>query len=167
MTSGTRMRRTWTRITLAALLTLFAGLLAAQEKSEPSSSHILEMRLVSETPVEGWMEQEYPQGEGTMLYLSPEAALSNVDIEKAWPEEMPEGAGIGILFNEEGAKKLARLTGEHIGERLAILLDGNIMTAPTIRAQLTAGRALVQGHYTLEDAKAISEALNPAPPDGK
>jgi SecD/SecF fusion protein len=56
-----------------------------------------------------------------------------------------------------GAKKFADLTTEHVGELMAIVLDGEIQTAPRIKDAITGGRCSISGG-TMDYTEAISEA---------
>ena len=48
----------------------------------------------------------------------------------AWPQTDADGFGVGFMLTEEGSLKLARLTKSHIGENVAKIVDGRVMSAP-------------------------------------
>ncbi len=82
------------------------------------------------------------------------------------------GAGMGLpqvslRFDEEGAKLFGDLTRRNIGKRIAILLDGEVVSAPTVEAEIPNGQAVITGDYTLKEAKELVSRLNegalPAP----
>ena len=52
----------------------------------------------------------------------------------------PKTHYVSIELNAEGAKVFAQLTTDHVNERLAILFDDQVLTAATIREQITGGR---------------------------
>ncbi|MBZ4682731.1 MAG: preprotein translocase subunit SecD [Fusobacteriaceae bacterium] len=60
----------------------------------------------------------------------------------------------------EGAKKFAELTRNNIGRQLAITLDGEIQTAPTIQSEIPGGKGTISGNYTIESAKSLKTLLN-------
>jgi preprotein translocase subunit SecD len=50
---------------------------------------------------------------------------------------------VSLDFKSIGAKKFEKLTGDNIGRRMAIVLDGNVYSAPNIQAKIGGGRAQV------------------------
>jgi preprotein translocase subunit SecD len=74
---------------------------------------------------------------------------------------------VNIRFDRVGARRFALITGDHVGERLAIVLDGVVRTAPVIRAKIPGGSAIIEGIDSLEEAKDVGIVLRagalPAP----
>jgi protein-export membrane protein SecD len=66
---------------------------------------------------------------------------------------------VHLEFNAEGAAKFAQVTGAHIGEQLAIVLDNKVHSAPVIQSRITGGMAQITGHFTLEDAQNLAIVL--------
>ena len=70
-------------------------------------------------------------------------------------------------FDATGARKFAKLTTEHVGERFAIVLDGKVLSAPAIREPIPGGRGQISGGFTLQGAKDLAVLLRsgalPAP----
>ncbi|MFL6594232.1 MAG: protein translocase subunit SecD, partial [Chthoniobacterales bacterium] len=52
---------------------------------------------------------------------------------------------VNLEFDGEGAKKFDQLAADHFHERFAILLDGNVQSAPSINAKYFGGRAQISG----------------------
>lgn len=75
--------------------------------------------------------------------------------------------GVTISFNEEGAKLFSKVTGDNVGRRLAIVLDGVIKSAPVIRELIPSGNAEISGNFSMEEAQDLSIVLRagalPAP----
>lgn len=67
---------------------------------------------------------------------------------------------IQFEMNIEGAKEFARITRENIGKRLAITLDGEIQTAPSINSEIPSGNGVITGSYTPDEAKKTATLLN-------
>lgn len=65
---------------------------------------------------------------------------------------------VGFRFRGEGASKFGKLTEENIGERLAIVLDGVIKSAPTIQDRITY-EGTITGTFTPEEAKDLALIL--------
>jgi len=74
---------------------------------------------------------------------------------------------INIEMNIEGAKEWSRITGNNIGKRIAIMLDGIVYTAPIVKSKITGGRSQLEGMENLKEAKLIEIVLKagalPAP----
>jgi preprotein translocase subunit SecD len=72
-----------------------------------------------------------------------------------------------LRFNEEGADLFEQLTEKNIGEPIAVFLDGELITAPTVSQVITGGQAQITGDFTLDEAKDLVERFNagalPAP----
>ncbi|MEY5025706.1 MAG: Protein translocase subunit SecD [Verrucomicrobiota bacterium] len=70
-----------------------------------------------------------------------------------------QGWGVSLRFNPEGAGLFAKLTQENVGQRFAIMLDGKVMSAPSIREPITGGNAQITGNFTEEEARNLSSVL--------
>ncbi|MBF0583395.1 MAG: protein translocase subunit SecD [Magnetococcales bacterium] len=74
---------------------------------------------------------------------------------------------VSITFNRQGERKFSQLTGEHVGERMAIVLDNTVYSAPVIREKIEGGRAQISGSFTAEEAHDLAIILRagalPAP----
>ena len=68
-------------------------------------------------------------------------------------------AVVSMTMNAEGAQKWARLTRENIGKSIAIVLDGNVYSNPTVNDEITGGRSEISGRFTPEDAKDLANVL--------
>ena len=66
---------------------------------------------------------------------------------------------IVLRFNSQGAEDFARVTGENVGKRMAIVLDGKLYCAPSINSAITGGSAEITGKFSEEEAKTIADAL--------
>jgi protein-export membrane protein SecD len=67
---------------------------------------------------------------------------------------------VGIEFDSEGAKQFSDLTKENVGKQIAIFLDGQVISAPTVQTQITDGKAVITGNFTLDEAKQLAQRLN-------
>ncbi len=66
---------------------------------------------------------------------------------------------VNLEFSDEGAKKFADLTVKNVGRTIAILLDGEVLTAPNVREPILGGRAEITGQKTLEEAQQLAVLL--------
>ncbi len=61
-------------------------------------------------------------------------------------------AVVSLELNTEGAKKFAESTKENVGKIIAILLDDNIISAPSVAEPITDGKCQISGSMTIEEA---------------
>ncbi len=66
---------------------------------------------------------------------------------------------VNLTMKDEGVKIFSRVTGAHVGERMAIILDNRIYSAPTIQVKIRDGRSIITGSSTTEEAKDLSIVL--------
>jgi SecD/SecF fusion protein len=66
---------------------------------------------------------------------------------------------IEFQFDSVGAEKFADLTENHIGERLAIVLDGELYTAPVIRSRIAGNGEISGGSMDIDEAITIANVL--------
>ena len=70
-------------------------------------------------------------------------------------------------MNSEGAQVWARLTRDNVGKAIAILLDGFVVSAPTVDEEIPNGRSTIRGNFSYADAEDLSNVLKsgklPAP----
>ncbi len=67
---------------------------------------------------------------------------------------------VELTFNEEGTKQFAELTRENLQKQLAIELDDEIISAPTVQTEIKDGHAIITGIGNIEDAKELALLLN-------
>ncbi len=65
---------------------------------------------------------------------------------------------VDFSFTPDGAKAFGELTGANIGNGLAIVLDGRIMSAPVIRARIT-DSGIIEGSFTQKEVEDLSTVL--------
>ncbi len=76
------------------------------------------------------------------------------------PGQLANEPIVSIVFNAEGAELFERITREHTGERLAIFLDGEMLSAPNINEPIMGGKAVISGGFTPDEARALAQNLN-------
>lgn len=67
---------------------------------------------------------------------------------------------ISLEFDQEGTELFAKLTTDHVGEMLAIFIDGFPVTTPIIQTPITNGQAQLTGSFVLDEAKQLAIQLN-------
>lgn len=115
----------------------------------------MQMRLVASEggePFTRWASEESMGLEATVF-------LDASHVREAHLENLPDGDRHIVLYlTADGADRLAEATRENEGRRLAIVVDGRIVTAPTIREPITTGEA----HIIVDDIDEVFEALTRA-----
>ncbi len=65
-----------------------------------------------------------------------------------------------LTFNEEGAALFEKITKENVGKTLAIFLDGQPISTPTIQEAIPGGVAVVSGNFTATEGRDLVRNLN-------
>ena len=102
-------------------------------------------------------------GRTAMLHFQDErgnVVLTGSDLKDA-RAQISQGnqAVVGLEFNSAGADKFADLTAKNIGKQIAIVLDGEVLTAPVVQEAITGGRAQISGSRSIEDAERLAILL--------
>jgi preprotein translocase subunit SecD len=66
---------------------------------------------------------------------------------------------VTIQFDSEGGQKFARMTQQNTGKLFAIILDGQVISAPQIKEPIFGGISQISGSFTVESANALSISL--------
>lgn len=73
-------------------------------------------------------------------------------------------AMVSLQFNSEGKDLFAKITKENVGKTLAIFLDGEIKSAPSIREEINSGNAVISGSFIgttgIAEARKLVSNLN-------
>ena len=66
---------------------------------------------------------------------------------------------VTFRFNPAGARQFGVYTGQNVGAPFAIVLDEEVVTAPTIREAITGGSGQITGNFTVEEANRLAILL--------
>ena len=66
---------------------------------------------------------------------------------------------VALEFTDQGGKAFGELTKKNVGKRIAILLDKQMLTNPTVEEPITGGKAVITGQRTIEEAERIAILL--------
>jgi SecD/SecF fusion protein len=133
----------------------------------------LEFRLVSEHGVEVPRDTPVPPGYQMMTMTRDDNGkqISVNYLVKKRPEMVGgiERAGvtrdnigrpeIAFTLDSEGAKTFARVTRENVGRCLAIVLDGELQSAPRIESPIENGNGQITGQFTDQEAFTLANVL--------
>ncbi len=95
-----------------------------------------------------------------LVRAKPERGLTGKYIKSAYVDRDPFTLqpSIAFSFNNEGALLFAEVTRENIGNRLGIVLDGELKSAPVIRGEI-GGNGVIEGDFTYKEAADIAQIL--------
>ena len=147
--SSRSLVRFWQILVLGMLLV--PGGLAAEPRVR------FEIRQVVEHPQRGYMPMELRDSD-LVLQVSLDAEITSRDVEKVVQGAARGGtSAVGVHLRPRAANHLEALTTRNQGSRLAIVIDGELVSAPTIRGAIR-DRFEVNG-LSGEEATRIYEAL--------
>jgi len=92
-----------------------------------------------------------------------QVVATNSDILKASSEESDGLMQVDIIFNDEGAKKIAQATSENIGRNMEIRLDGKLIQNPIVHEPITGGRIRISQFNDKILSRALVTYLNFGP----
>ncbi len=120
----------------------------------------LRKALEGEIPPGDEILYKYTDGEPQPYLIKKETLLSGRYIKDARVEIDSWGQPyVGLDFDSEGAKLFADITGRHVGERLAIILDNVVKSAPVIKTRIPEGKAVIEGRFPMEEANELRIVL--------
>ncbi|PIX31056.1 protein translocase subunit SecD, partial [Candidatus Berkelbacteria bacterium CG_4_8_14_3_um_filter_33_6] len=67
---------------------------------------------------------------------------------------------VSISFNSEGAKLFEEITTRNVSKPVAIILDGEIVSAPNVNEAIVGGNAVISGNFDATSARSLSISLN-------
>lgn len=74
-------------------------------------------------------------------------------------DQMTNRPMVLMYMNSDGAERWAKITGANIGKRIAIVLDGEVYSAPVVRSKITGGSSQIEGMANVEEAKLLQIVL--------
>jgi preprotein translocase subunit SecD len=66
---------------------------------------------------------------------------------------------VNIRFDSGGSNTFARVTTQSVGQRFAMVLDGQVLSAPSINEPILGGQAQISGNFTVASANALAISL--------
>ncbi len=99
-------------------------------------------------------------GQPVFYLVRREAVITGRDLKNARAGIDPQSNAPDVQFslNPQGADKFKRATGANIGRRLAIVLDGNVFSAPAIQGQIS-NEGVIQGRFSAPEADELAKVL--------
>ncbi|MFD8808679.1 protein translocase subunit SecD [Streptomyces sp. NPDC059597] len=109
------------------------------------------------------------QGKAWYKYVLGPARVDGTDVKKAQAAFDTQGASgwqVQMTFTSGGGKKFADVTSELAKQaqsghnQFAIVLDGNVVSAPTVNEAITGGSAEITGRFTQQEAQSLANMLS-------
>ncbi len=119
----------------------------------------LNFRLVSNESDFGVDELLSESGE--KLKVSKRIVMSGENLVDAQPsiQNQQNEPTVSFSLDRLGAQKFGRATTDNVGKRLAIVLDGKIVSAPNINEPITSGNGMISGNFTFQEATDLALLL--------
>lgn len=95
----------------------------------------------------------------TRLVVRKRPAFTGENVRRAFAYFDNAGYGVSLELDADGAKKFDDLARENKGRRLAIILDGEIQSAPVLRSDYYGGRATITGSFSDTEARNLASVL--------
>ncbi len=105
--------------------------------------------------------------DGETLVISRKPVVGGENLIDAQPSFQEGDPVVSFKFNGLGGKKFGEATKNNIGERLAIVLDNEVISAPVIQSAILGGSGVISGNFTVKSASDLALLLRsgalPAP----
>jgi SecD/SecF fusion protein len=103
------------------------------------------------------IERRSGQPEKLLVKRRPE--LTGQDVAGARPVFEQRGYEVSLRLTKAGAEAFRRVTRDNINNRLAIVLDNEVVSAPTIQSEIPNGEAVITGNFTSEEARNLATVM--------
>ncbi|MEQ9259057.1 MAG: protein translocase subunit SecD [Roseovarius sp.] len=98
--------------------------------------------------------------QGLYYILESAPVVTGDELVDAQPDFDQNGRpAVSFRFNPTGARKFGDYTAENIGNPFAIVLDGEVVSAPVIQAHIAGGSGIITGRFTVEESTQLAVLL--------
>lgn len=98
--------------------------------------------------------------EGIYYTIEEAPVVTGDDLVDAQPSFDQNGRpAVSFRFDTSGARKFGEYTGAHVGEPFAIVLDKQVISAPTIQTAITGGSGIITGNFSVEQSTNLAVLL--------
>jgi preprotein translocase subunit SecD len=106
-------------------------------------------------------------GRTTQYVVRKRVEVSGESLVDAQPTYYNNQPVVSFRFDSAGGRKFGDVTRDHVGELLAIVLDGKVISAPRIDEPILGGSGIIRGSFTVQEANELAVLLRagalPAP----
>jgi SecD/SecF fusion protein len=96
---------------------------------------------------------------GQTLLVKSRPDLDGKYVTRAFAMLEPSGWAVNLNFDSKGADLFAKLTAANVGRQLAIVIDGEVFSAPNLREAIYGGSASISGSFKEAEARALASVL--------
>ncbi len=101
------------------------------------------------------------KGEGeSMTFEDTELTGANLKRAEVQFDQGTSEPQVSLQFDSEGAKLFSEITKRNLQKQVAIKLDDEIISAPTVQTVIENGQAIITGQFNIDDAKKLTVQLN-------
>ncbi len=100
-----------------------------------------------------------PSGEMTRFVVEKRVMVSGENLSNAQATYQEGEPVVSITFDSVGSARFGQATSENVGRPFAIILDGKVISAPTIREAILGGRAVISGSFTPQESQDLALLL--------
>jgi SecD/SecF fusion protein len=95
------------------------------------------------------------------MIVDKEPVISGDDVNNAWASKGPSGWEINVGLKGDGADELFRISKQFAGgsRQMAIVLDDEVISAPTFRTAIAGGNCQITGDFTMEQARTLATSM--------
>ena len=98
--------------------------------------------------------------EGSYYILERNPVVTGEELVDAQPSFDQNGLpAVSFRFNPTGARAFGQYTSENVGAPFAIVLDNEVISAPTIRQAITGGSGIISGSFSIEESTNLAVLL--------
>lgn len=139
-------------------------------KTAKMSFHLVDSRTTAADAKRGKINNAsrvLNSAEGGQLVVQRKAVVGGENLTDAGVSFQDGRPVVTFKFNTMGGRKFGEVTKNNVGERLAIVLDNEIISAPNIQSAILGGSGVITGSFTSEEANNLAMLLRsgalPAP----
>lgn len=97
---------------------------------------------------------------GVYYIIEESPVVSGDDLVDSQPSfDQNNSPAVSFRFDTTGARKFGDYTAGHIGEPFAIVLDGEVISAPVIQSHIPGGSGIITGSFTVEESTRLAVLL--------
>ena len=130
----------------------------------PQSKTSIQFYLEAKSTDAKTLELKFRDSDESML-LEKTPVLTEKDIEGAElvlgkDEDESKPVSIQFQLSQRGSKRCTEITGNNINRKIAVVVNGRIITAPIIKQRVPGGPLFISEKFSFEEARKIVDDLN-------
>lgn len=161
------MKQSTLSVLLAVTVSIaFIGCTSTRHAAATPDSTAFQMRLVLDAPSRDSTQMSVVQktespAQKEVLYVQNAVLLDQKALKSA--KLIKDSFGhpqIAVAFTKSGQERFAEVTRDNVGKRLALVIDGQLYSAPVIRTEIPGGTANISGNFSEPEAKDLVTKIN-------